>query len=56
MVVDLKRAFKSLVDDANWMDAATKAIAKDKVEKRADKFLIIFLNLFIAHIQIQFLG
>ena len=35
MVADLKRAFKSLVDEANWMDTTTKATAKDKVKHLA---------------------
>lgn len=32
MVRNLKRSFKSLVDDATWMDSTTKSIAKDKVD------------------------
>ena len=35
MVANLKRAFKSLVDEANWMDTTTKATAKDKVKHLA---------------------
>ena len=31
MAVNLKRAFKSLVEGANWMDVTTKATAKEKV-------------------------
>jgi len=31
MAVNLKRAFKSLVEEANWMDVTTKATAKEKV-------------------------
>ena len=61
MVVDLKRAFKSLVDDAPWMDAPTKAIAKDKVKKHIRQFT--YLNLltnqddnFQADAMIQFIG
>ena len=32
MIANLKKAFKSLVDDATWMDSDTKSIAKDKVD------------------------
>ena len=32
MIANLKRAFKSLVNDASWMDSDTKSIAKDKVD------------------------
>ena len=32
MVVNLKKAFKSLVKDATWMDSTTKSIAIDKVD------------------------
>jgi len=32
MVAYLKKAFKSLVTNATWMDSATKKIAKDKVD------------------------
>ena len=35
MVANLKKAFKSLVDEANWMDTTTKAIAKEKVKNIA---------------------
>ena len=36
MISNLKRAFKSLVDDTTWMDKATKSIAKDKVDAMID--------------------
>ena len=36
MISNLKRAFKSLVDDTTWMDKATKLIAKDKVDAMID--------------------
>ena len=32
MIANLKKAFKSLVDDAIWMDSDKKSIAKDKVD------------------------
>lgn len=32
MIINLKTAFKSLVDDATWMDSATKSIAKSKAD------------------------
>lgn len=32
MINDLKTAFKTLVDDAAWMDDATKAYAREKVD------------------------
>ncbi len=32
MIANLKMAFKSLVNDATWMDLETKSIAKDKVD------------------------
>ena len=32
MIVNLKKAFKTLVNDATWMDSDTKSIAKDKVD------------------------
>ena len=32
MIANLKKAFKSLVDDATWMDSDTKSKAKDKVD------------------------
>ncbi len=32
MISYLKTAFKSLVNDATWMDSDTKSIAKDKVD------------------------
>ena len=32
MIAYLKTAFKSLVNDAAWMDSDTKSIAKDKVD------------------------
>ena len=32
MIANLKTAFKSLVDNATWMDSATGTIAKDKVD------------------------
>ena len=32
MIANLKKAFKSLVDDTTWMDSETKAIARDKVD------------------------
>lgn len=32
MITNLKRAFKSLIMDATWMDSITKAIAADKVD------------------------
>lgn len=36
MISNLKRAFKSLVDDSTWMDKSTKATAKDKVDAMID--------------------
>lgn len=32
MIADLKTAFKTLVDEATWMDSATKGIARQKVD------------------------
>ena len=32
MISNLKTAFKSLVDDASWMDSATKKIAREKAD------------------------
>lgn len=32
MVANLKTVFKSLVDNATWMDSTTAAIAKEKVD------------------------
>ncbi len=32
LIANLKTAFKTLVDDAAWMDDTTKAIAKEKVD------------------------
>ena len=32
MISSLKTAFKSLVNEASWMDASTKAIAREKVD------------------------
>lgn len=32
MIANLKTAFKTLVDDATWMDSATKSIAREKVD------------------------
>ena len=32
MIANLKMAFKTLVDDATWMDNATKIIAKEKAD------------------------
>lgn len=32
MVTNLKRAFKSLVNDATWMDSTTKSIAMEKAD------------------------
>lgn len=32
MIANLKTAFKALVDEASWMDSATKAIAREKVD------------------------
>lgn len=32
MIANLKTAFKTLVDDATWMDADTKAIAREKAD------------------------
>lgn len=32
MVADLKKAFKAMVVDVSWMDAATKSIAQAKVD------------------------
>jgi len=32
MISNLKRAFKSLVDESSWMDAVTKSIALEKVD------------------------
>lgn len=32
MIANLKTAFKTLVDDATWMDSATKAIAREKAD------------------------
>lgn len=32
MVLNLKQAFKSMIDDATWMDMADKATAKEKVD------------------------
>lgn len=32
MIENLREAFKSLVDEATWMDADTKVIAKDKAD------------------------
>lgn len=32
MVTDLKASFKTLVDEAAWMSAPTKATAKDKAD------------------------
>lgn len=32
MIANLKRAFKSLVNEATWMDSTTKSIAIDKVD------------------------
>ena len=31
MVVNLKRSFKSLMEEANWMEVSTKATANEKV-------------------------
>ena len=36
MIGNLKLSFKSLLDDANWMDAVTKAVARDKVDAMVD--------------------
>jgi len=32
MATNLRTSFKSQIDNATWMDSATKAIAKDKVD------------------------
>jgi predicted metalloendopeptidase len=32
MTVNLKTAFKSLVEEAKWMDVATKTTAREKVQ------------------------
>ena len=32
MISNLREAFKSLVDEATWMDSDTKVIAKDKAD------------------------
>ena len=32
MIANLKTAFKTLVDDATWMDDGTKAIAREKAD------------------------
>lgn len=32
MIANLKTAFKTLVDDADWMDSDTKAIAREKAD------------------------
>ena len=32
MIANLKTAFKPLVDEASWMDSATKATAREKAD------------------------
>ncbi len=36
MIANLKRAFKSLVNETSWMDSATKSIAIEKVDAMID--------------------
>lgn len=36
MIANLKRAFKSLVNETPWMDSATKSIAIEKVDAMID--------------------
>lgn len=36
MIANLKTAFKTLVDDAAWMDDATKTIARSKADAMSE--------------------
>lgn len=36
MITDLKRAFKSLVKEADWIDTATKSVIVNKVDSMVE--------------------
>lgn len=36
MIANLKKGFKSLVDEASWMDSVTKSIAKEKADSMTE--------------------
>lgn len=57
MITNLKLAFKSLLEDATWMDSATKSVARDKIEAMVefvgypawlsyDQFILSLFNLY----------